>query len=190
MTSYFFFALLWMSRQLLVRLEVGWRLSTGAVNKEVVFFHFLRQPPRHQGWWCILSEAADGMAASSSTTGGTPAATQCRTWRGGSVFRGEGWLWLLQVELVIRLCPWEVILSVRALWWLPGWRCFAQSSLPMSSAHKGAQLQNAPGSLLLCRSGHWDNSFFQGPHSHPLRWLISLPQKHWQLFFHCSGNFI
>lgn len=33
-------------------------------------------------------------------------------------------------------------------------------------------------------------SFFQGPHSHPLRWLISLPQKHWQLFFHCSGNFI
>lgn len=119
-----------MSQQLLVRQEVGWRLSIWAVNKEEVFFHCLRQPRRHQGWWCVLSEAADGVAASSSTTGGTPAATQCRTWRGGSVFWGEGWLWWLQIELVIRLCPWEVILSVRALWWLPGWKCFAQSSCP------------------------------------------------------------
>lgn len=160
-----------------------------AVNKEVIFLHFLHQPRRHQGWWCVLSEATDGVAASSSTAGSTPAATQHRTWRGGSVFWGEGWLWLLQIELVIRLCPWAVVLPSGFFGGRPDGdvllraycRCY-QLTRTMASKHPSLSTSLQVGTLRY--------SFFQGPHSHPLSWLISLPQKHWHLFFHCSGNFI
>lgn len=36
--------------------------------------------------------------------------------RGSCLRGGEGWLCWLQIEFVIRLRPWEVILAVRALW--------------------------------------------------------------------------
>lgn len=88
----------------------------------------------------------------------------------GSSLWGEGWPCLLQIEFVVRLCPWEVILAVRALWWLPGWSCSAQSGgappCPVIST-EGPQLWKFPGSLPLCKlRSPWDAV-------PPLPWFLS-----------------
>ena len=55
---------------------------------------------------------------------------------------------------------------------------------------QGSTASKCPRLSASLQAGTLRYSFFQGLHSRALRWLISLPQKHWQLFFHCSGNFI